>query len=405
MRSWPVVVALGLTQIIGYGTLYYSFSLLAPAMARDFGWSSEWIFGALSAALLIGGLAAPQAGRWMDRYGAGRVMTAGSVVAAAALGACALAPTGLWFVLALVAIEMAANLVQYTAAFALLVEKQARSAARSITHLTLIAGFASTIFWPLTAALHASLTWQQVYLVFAALHLVLCLPLHAWLARPRAAEPDGEAATASAPLEGSLPVPQRRRGFALMVIGFALQSFVNAAVLVHMLPLLAALGLGVVGVIVGSLFGPAQVLSRLANMLFGRGLPQLALAAISAGLLPAAISLLLLTAPLPAGAFAFAIVFGLGSGLSSIAQGTLPLALFGSAGYGARQGQVASVRLIVSSGAPFAFALLMQHSGVTSALTVTAALGAGAILAFGGIVLLLPREAAGRLAVPQQRQG
>jgi MFS family permease len=405
MRSWPVVVALGLTQIIGYGTLYYSFSLLAPAMARDFGWSSEWVFGALSGALLMGGLAAPWAGRWIDRHGAGRVMTAGSVVAAAALGACAFAPSGLWFVMALVAVEMAANLVQYGAAFALLVQRQARSAARGITHLTLIAGFASTIFWPLTAALHASLSWQQVYLVFAALHLALCLPVHAWLARPQAAPSDAEAAAASAPLEGSLPVPQRRKGFALMVTGFALQSFVNAAVLVHMLPLLAALGLGAASVIVGTLFGPAQVASRLANMLFGRGLSQLTLAAISAGLLPAAIALLLLTAPLPAGAFAFAVVFGLGSGLSSIAQGTLPLALFGSAGYGARQGQVASVRLVVSSGAPFAFALLMQHNGVTAALAVTAALGAGAILAFGGIALLLPRQAAGGLAAPQRGQG
>ena len=86
------IVALGATQIIGYGTLYYSFSILAPDMAADLGWSQEWIFGALSVALLIGGFTAPWLGSLIDRIGAGRVMTIGSAAAAAALVACAFAP-------------------------------------------------------------------------------------------------------------------------------------------------------------------------------------------------------------------------------------------------------------------------------------------------------------------------
>ncbi|HEX8046382.1 MFS transporter, partial [Rhizobium sp.] len=235
VRPWLVIAALGLTQIIGYGTLYYSFSILAPAMARDFGWPTEWIFGALSGALLIGGLAAPWAGRWIDRYGAGRIMTLGSLAGAAALVACALAPVGIAFVPALIAVEIASTLVQYGAAFALLVQQQPHTAQRSIVHLTLIAGFASTIFWPVTTALHNVLSWQQVYLVFAAMNLFICLPIHAWLSRlnrPPDETGDANAAAPSVAVDGSLPLAARRRGFILMAIGFALQSFVGSAILV-----------------------------------------------------------------------------------------------------------------------------------------------------------------------------
>lgn len=345
------ILALGLTQIIGYGTLYYSFSILAPGMARDLNWSSEWIFGALSAALLIGGLAAPAMGKWIDRFGAGRVMTAGSAIAAAALAACALSSGKIAFVATLIAIETASNLVQYGAAFALLVQIRPKVAQRSIAYLTLIAGFASTIFWPITTALHAHLSWQSVYLCFAALNIAVCLPIHAWLA---------------------LSASKSRRQAA-------------AALLVHMVPVLSGLGLGAMAVMVGTLFGPSQVLSRFTNMVFGGGLSQLTLALISAVLLPSALVILIVTAPSVPGALVFAVVFGLGSGLSSIVQGTLPLALFGSEDYGKRQGQVLAIRLVISSTAPFILAFLMENIGVSWSLVVAAVVGAIAVLAFVAI--------------------
>lgn len=405
MRPWLAIGALGLTQIVGYGTLYYSFGILAPAIARDFAWPPEWAFGALSVALLAGGLAAPLSGRWIDRYGAGHVMTVGSLVAAVAFVACAFAPSGTAFLPTLVAMEIASTLVQYSAAFPLLVQRHPQTAQRSIVYLTLIAGFASTIFWPVTTWLHGFLTWRQVYLAFAAMHLAICLPLHALLSRPsRPADTTSDAAPRrdDNPVEGSLPLVVRWKGFALMAIGLALQSFVSSAILVHMLPLLAALGLGVAGVMVGTLYGPAQVLSRFVNMVFGRNLSQLRLAMISAGLLPAAIALLLLTAPSVPGALAFAVLFGMGNGLYSIVSGTLPLALFGSFGYGTRQGQVMAVRLVAASAAPFAFALLTEHIGVDWALAVTAAFGAGAVVAFAGIGRL--SHAPARLDVAVIRQ-
>ncbi|WEX76164.1 arsenite efflux MFS transporter ArsK [Sinorhizobium numidicum] len=377
------ILALGVTQIIGYGTLYYSFSILAPDMAADLGWPSEWIFGVLSAALLIGGLTAPWMGALLDRIGAGRVMTIGSALAAAALTGCAMAPGKAAFIAALIAIETAANLVQYGAAFALLVQIRPEAAQRSITYLTLIAGFASTIFWPITTALHAELSWQNVYLVFAALNLFVCLPLHAWLARGVGKDRQAVSSTAlPPPINGVLAPAARPLGLLLMITGFSLQSLVSSAVLVHMVPLLSGLGLGALASLVGTLFGPSQVLSRLTNMLLGRNLPPTILAMIAAALMPGGVVILILTAPSISGAMAFAVVFGLGNGLLSIVTGTLPLMLFGSEGYGKLQGKMMAARLIISATAPFVLALAMAGIGVTSSLAITAGTGGVAVVIF-----------------------
>lgn len=376
------VLGLGVTQIIGYGTLYYSFSILAPDMARGYGLPVEWMFGALSVALLVGGLVSPSIGGWIDRFGAGRIMAAGSLVAALALVGCAASPNRPSFLVALVVIEVAANFVQYGAAFALLVQIAPNVALRSITYLTLIAGFASTIFWPVTSALHASLSWQQIYLVFAGMNALVCLPVHAWLARTARPVRDSVSTMEARKVEGSLPPEKRRSGFVLMIVGFSLQALVSSAVLVHMVPLLSGLGLGAAAALVGTLFGPAQVASRLINMLLGRDLQPLVLAAISALLMAAAIAVLAATAPSMVGAMGFAVLFGFGSGLFSIVSGTLPLSLFGSEGYGRLQGKITSARLIVSAMAPFAFAVAIKPLGEVLSLSIAGVCGSLALLAF-----------------------
>ena len=366
------IAGLGLTQNIGYGTLYYSFSILAPSMARDFSVSSEWIFGALSVALLAGGFLAPWLGKWIDRYGAGRMMTIGSILAAVSLILCSLSPNALAFAGALTIIEIAANLVQYGAAFALLVQLAPNVAQRSITYLTLIAGFASTIFWPVTTTLQHWLTWQQTYLLFAFLHLFLCVPVHLMLAgsiakNGRKRSTNGTVATASS---GDLPAHQRRKGFVLVLAAFSLQALVAAAILVHMVPMLGALGLAGSAAFIGAIFGPSQVASRLINMLGGKNLAPISLAVISASLMGLALVVLLFGAPSIIATMMFACLFGFGNGLFSIVSGTLPLSLFGSDGYGAMQGKIMSARLIISATAPFAMALGLETFGVKTNLAV-----------------------------------
>lgn len=400
-RRRLIIATLGLSQIIGYGTLYYAFSVLAPAMAKDLDWSSEWVFGALSLSLLAAGLVAPQAGRWVDRRGAGRVMTIGSLAAALALAGCALAPGKITFVLGLVAIEMASTFVQYNAAFALLVQIDHERASRNITYLKLIAGFASTLLWPITSALQQYLSWREIYLVFAATHVFVCVPIHYWLSTLSRARTTGAGTkTVRAAPEserGLLPATLQPLGFLLMAVGFSLLSFVNGATLVHMLPVLSALGLGATGVVISTLFGPAQVLSRLINMVFGTELRPPTLAIIAAVLEPLAMAILLLSAPWVPGALTFSIVFGLGSGLGSIVQGTLPLHLFGKEGYGELVGRIAAARLVVSALAPFAFAFVMENWDAKWALAVTIGLGVAGIASFLWIAQLASAKSQTRM--------
>jgi hypothetical protein len=393
-----LVWALGLTQIIGYGTLYYAFSILAPAMALDLAWSVEWVYGAFSAALLVGGLAAPWAGRLIDRRGAGTALVWGSGAVAVALTFTALAPGRITFVAGLIAIEAFSTLVLYDAAFAALVQASPATARRDIARLTLIAGFASTLFWPATSVLHGYLGWREVYLVFALLNLGLCLPLHLWIAKgsPRLSDDREKAKNGTArATEAARPLDDgwRRTAFLLVVSGFSLSGFVLSALLVHMMPVLTALGFGASAALIGMVFGPAQVLGRVGNIVFGRDIPPIALAVISSALLPAALLVLLVGESALVNGVLFAVLFGLGSGLVSIVRGTVPLALFGPEGYGERLGQITAVRLVLTSVAPFAFALGLERIGVHAALVVAAGLGTLGALAFVWIACL-PRSAA-----------
>lgn len=375
--------ALGVTQVIGYGTLYYSFSILAPGMAATFGVAVEWIYGAISLALLAGGLISPYAGGLADRQGAARVLSFGSVASAAALVACALAGNAAMLLAGLILVELASAFVLYSTAFALLVQTTGPQAQRSITLLTLIAGFASTIFWPLTTWMLQALDWRQVYFVFAAMHIVVCLPLHLWLtrfARFAAARPLPPSA-APEPAQGTA----NGSTFGLVVLGFSLVGFVSAATLFHLVPLLGMLGLGAGGVLVATLFGPAQVASRLINMAFGRDLPAPTLAVISAVFIPAALGVLALTAPSISGAIAFAIVLGLGSGLFSIVAGTLPLALFGQAGFGKRLGWISLGRLCLSAVAPFALSVALGAIGPRPSVWILAGTGLCCVAVFAEI--------------------
>lgn len=390
------VWALGLTQIVGYGTLYYSFAILAPAMSSELGLPEKWVFGALSVALFLGSLLAPMAGRLADRHGAGRVMAAGSVAAALALAACAVAPERITFVGALIAMELASCFVLYATAFVAIVQIGPVGAQRSITHLTLIAGFASTLFWPLTTALHSQLSWREIYLVFAALNLVICVPVHAWLMtlsrRHRLAAAEALQAIPVATAERPANHGPRRTIFLLMMAGFAVEGFILSAILIHMVPLTQALGLGATGVIVTALFGPSQVASRLINLIFGGRLRQTALALIATLFLAAGLAVLLIAAPALVGIAVFVVLFGLGSGLISIVGGTLPLEVFGRAGYGGSVGWMSAARQFSSSFAPFVFALTMAKTTVPVSLGLLLLIAAGGVAIFGAIAAIQRRN-------------
>lgn len=371
-----IVWLLGLTQIIGYGTMYYTLAIVAADIASELSVPVSTIFASLSLALLAGGAAAPYAGKLIDRRGAAQIMTIGSGAAAVALVAIAVAPNLPIFVLGLMAVEIAGALVLYDAAFACIV--QGGGSRRRITHLTLIAGFASTVFWPLTSSLSGLLSWREIIAVYALLHVACCLPAHWWLTRSfRARSKNIGVEPAALEESNETPLPQtlRRPVLFLIALGFALSGFLILGITAQMVPVLAALGLGTAGVVVSMLFGPAQVLARLINMSAASGQHPLTITILMAGTLPISALLLWLTAPSVIGAAAFAVLFGLASGLKSIVQGTLPLALFGREAYAERLGWLASARLILTAIAPFIMAYLTDTAGVSTALLTMTAFG------------------------------
>lgn len=396
-RSLAAVTGLGVTQIVSYGTLYYSFSILEPAMAQEFGQSRQWLFAAFSGTLLIGGIISPWSGRWADRFGAGRVMTFGSLAAALSLILCVLSQSWIWFAPALVTTGMATPFILYNTAFAVLVQIDPQTAPRRITYLTLIAGFSSTLFWPLATRLLTVFTWREIYLFYAGLQVFICFPIHFWLSQMTRRSPKLHEERADEPargVSGQLPAENRRSALLLIMAGFSLASFSLSAMLVHLVPVLAAVGVGTSAVLVGAIFGPSQFAARLVNMVFGAKLSAMSIAVLSTALIP--LSFLMLIAPLPiplvAGAVVFAMLFGMGSGLNSIVQGTLPLALFGHQGYGEILGKITSARLIVSSSAPFIFAFIMEKLGPALALSVAAIAGILGVLTFLAVASLIRRS-------------
>ena len=375
--GWRMTVGLGLTQTVGYGTLYYTLGVTAPALSADLGVPVERLFLWFSVSLFIGGLAAPRFGRWLDRAGARRTMTLGTLGASAALAGMSFAQGEVSYALAVLAAEVVATLVLYDAAFAAVVQSAGREGRRTITHITLIAGFASTVFWPLTAWLLEFVAWRDIYLLYAGLHLAICLPVHALLF-PRGRPKVAHAAEPGAAGETVAPAP---RVFWLLALAFAATAYVVGAIPAQMVPMLRSGGFGDAALWLGSLMGPAQVAIRVVEATVMQRFTPVLVAVVAASLPPLAVTILLLGAPHVGAGIAFAIVFGAGSGLNSIVRGTLPLALFGPAGYGALLGRLAAVSRSTAAFAPFAFAALTERLGLAAALLSGIAAGLAGLFA------------------------
>lgn len=384
-RHLPLVAALGATQIIGYGSVYYAYPILAPAVAAEFAVGEPLLFGILSAGLLLGGLAAPALGGLVDRIGAARVMTAGSLSMAGLLTLLAFAPNIYVFCGLILLIELISFAVLYDAAFALLAQKRPLDTRKAITRLTLIAGFASTIFWPLSAFLLDAFGWRATQLIFAAGHLI-CAALHFGLMALPVAEPvplDRDATAAPVVVEMTKAVALR--AFQLLALGFALTGMAISAMTVHLVAILRSLDIGEAAYLAAMVLGPAQVAVRLMDATVWRDRHPLAIALLSAAAIATAILLLLPGAPpalAPLLALTFAAILGAGAGLSSIVRGAVPVALFGASGLGLRLGRLAAIRNLLGAAAPFLFASAAAYS-------MAWALAAALCTALAGLLALL----------------
>ena len=324
--------------------------------------------------------------RAIDRAGGRGVLAVSSVVIALGQVALGLAhgPFALYGAWLVIGLGMAMGL--YDAAFAALVWIHGPEARRPITGITLIAGFASTVGWPLTAFLTDTWDWRICCFAWAGINLAIALPLYIWcLSAPRYPRPrESVKAEAAAPAKSAA---EDRRTFVLLAIWFAATAFVTSSLAAHLPRLLLAAGAtAAVALLASTLLGPAQVAARLAEffaMQRWRFHPLLT-ARVATGLLPAGGAVLALFGGPALAACTFAVVHGAGNGMITIAKGTLPLAIFGPAGYGYRQGLLAILARAMQALAPFVFAVTMEGFGAHGALALYAGLalmGLGALLA------------------------
>jgi predicted MFS family arabinose efflux permease len=390
-KQTRVVVALGSAQTLAWGSTYYLPAILAVPMARELGASTGHVFGAFSAALVVAAILGPMAGRRIDLFGGRDVLALSNLVFAVGLTMLGVAQgAGMLFAGWLViGIGMAMGL--YEAAFSTLAGIYGRKARGPITGITLLAGLASTICWPISAFLDAEVGWRMACFIWAGAHIALGLPLNRFLV-PLGVQPVPPAAnqTAHAAVGGSTGL--QSHAMALLALVFAVAWFTSTAMAAHLPRLLQEAGASpAAAVAAATLVGPAQVAGRLVEFGVLQRFHPLLSARLAAMAHPlGALAVMAFGAPAAA---VFTVLHGAGNGILTIAKGTLPLAIFGPAGYGLRQGILMVPAHFGQAGAPFLFALLMQRYGV-SALLLSSTLGLAGLAALLAITPSSPAERA-----------
>ncbi len=381
LGPWRAVAVLGVTQILSWAAIFYPPVMTLPLIAADRGYSLTFAMGGFSAGLLVAGFASPTVGGLIDRYGGHRVMPFGSL--AGALGLAVLVhvqhPLLYLAVWMLLGVAMAASL--YDPAFATLGRIFGARARTPITALTLAGGFASTVSWPVTYVLIEAVGWRGTYLTYAIVLALVAAPLHAFALPRQRADPHLRADGTAAPPPAVLPA--KGAAFVLVAAAFAAYAFVPSGLSAHLLAMFQRFGIDAATVVViGMLFGPAQVTARLCEFIFARNLHPLWIARFAVGLLVLSFVLLWVAGVSQPIAFAFAIMFGVANGLVTIARGAVPLALFGAVGYGRIIGRIAGPALIVTSVAPVVVAYVAERASDAAGLAIAATFAALSFVCF-----------------------
>lgn len=375
---------LGTAQTLAWASSYYLPAVLANSIATELGISVASVFGAFSLALLVAALVGPLAGRLIDHHGGRLVLISSNLLFATGLVALSLSSGVISLFLAWAWLGLAMGSGLYEAAFATIVRLKGSEARKAITGITLLAGFASTVGWPLSSFLDVEVGWRLTCVTWAGLHLLLGLPLNAGLPKaPRVtlAHASSNTAVAAAPSEGGMTLTHRQRQEAsyTMAYVFAVAWILSTSMAAHLPNLLHISGITLAAaVLIASLVGPAQVTGRLLELCFLSRLHPLLSARFAVLAHPlGAMALVLFGA---SGAVPFAVLHGIGNGILTIAIGTLPLVVFGPQGYGQRQGLLMVPARLMQAASPFLFGLAVEQWGV-GALGLSAALSLTALMA------------------------
>jgi len=386
-----VITALGIAQILAWGTSFYFPAVFAEPIVAETGWSLGCVVRGTSIGLLTAGLISPQVGRVIDARGGRPVLLASSTFYAAGLAGVGLAPALPFYLFAWVLIGIGMGTGLYDAVFAALGRMYGSEARGPITNLTLFGGFASTICWPLSAFMIEHAGWRNACFVYAALHVFVALPLQMAVLRRASPRERGRKSGAGTIDPGKTPasIDNEMVIFGLLAVVLSIAAGIGSIVVVHLLIFLQARGLDfATAVTLGTLFGPAQVGARVVERLFGNRYHPIWTMIASCTLM--AVGLLLLFGAVPA-LLLVILLYGAGYGISWIGRGTLPLALFGPVRFPRLMGKLAFPSLIVQAFAPSLGALLIESHGSNWTIGVLTLFALGNV-ALIGILWWLCRE-------------
>lgn len=393
--GWVIALALAVTETVSYGVIFYAFSVFITPMEAELGWSRAQLTGAFSLSLLITGLVGVPVGYWLDKRGGRLLMTAGSIGATILVALWSQVQTLPEFVLIMTLLGFCAAAVLYEPAFAVIATWFARRRGTAMALLTFVAGFASTIFIPLSDALLVAQGWRGAVLTLAILLGAITIPLHCLLLRGKPADlgllPDGaaEEPKSFAPPKIDLRGVLRSRYFWILTLAFALSTLSMTAVRVHFIPLLISVGIhpssaawaagaiGVMQVVGRMIFAPVERNVSSKTMVIGvLGLSTLSMATLFLGSATWTIAL-------------FVALFGMAFGTLTLARPLIVADSYGAAYFGRISAAIVIVQTLMGTSAPVAAGLMYDVFGNYDAML---AVGLVLCLLSVGLIWVLPKR-------------
>lgn len=398
LRSAQIIAVLSVTQLIGWGTTFSMLGVLGRVIAPDLEFSNEIVFAGLTVMMVVSALAGPTTGRLLARHGAARVLSASSVILAAGMLLLSASTGIVLYALAWIALGIGGALGLSAPAYAAVVEREGLGAKRTIAILMLFTGLSSTVFWPVLSVLNADIGWRATFIVCAAAHLLICLPLHLFcLPNPQAGSEKDKGARTAAPL----PLTPRasRLAFIFVAAATTVSTFVTFGLSTTLIEVLRQSGAAPdIALKLGSALGAVGMSARLMDMVLGRRGNPILSAVIGLGMMIASVILLLSGAPALSALVVFVLVYGFGSGVMAVARTLLPLALFSPADYGLQAARLSLPQNLANALAPVALTAALDHVGAGPTMLICGGLIALAFLFI--MALLVVVRGATRAAVP-----
>jgi predicted MFS family arabinose efflux permease len=393
--GWAIVASLAVTQTVGYGVLYYAYAVLLTPMASALHTGTTVVAGALTCSVLASAAAAVPVGRWLDRHGGRALMVAGSITATLLLVCWSRIHSVLALYLVWIGIGLASACVLYEAAFAVVVTWFHERRASALLALTVVAGFASSVFLPLTGQLVDRYGWRTAILALAAIHAATTIPGHLLVRRP----PHLAARQAHA---GATETARRRivstalhdPAYWCLAVAFVASAAAIATVAVHLVAYLTELGHrpGFAATVAG-LLGILSVTGRVATAAAtSRWHSPSTVTAVVFVIQAAAAACLPLVGHGELGAIACVLGFGLGFGVATIARPAILADRYGTAAYATIASILAVPLTIAKALAPLAAAAARDASGTYTVV----ALGAGGLCLLAAAALSVVRKMSGR---------